>query len=270
LHDEEHEKTKKSLLSPVKPTNDRETKQYNDAIGRRAVRIARSAISNRNDSKTPKWHPAIARDLVYSNVKHILHIAVSDSISWWELNNKDGIQIFVYDAEEVTLCKMEFYLTNENTDKFAAKDIFPIFKEFELRKQWDTLLQDLKVVEEIDECNDIAHASFGGNDVHDLCVLRSWRTPELGFSDNQYLLSSRSVLHPKAPEKEGIERGNILPSGFIVNNVDDGSIKVTYLMQISGSTLQFTLENIPAVTLKRFKNLMAWYGKLTSESVLDF
>lgn len=200
--------------------------------------------------------------MIYSNVEDILEVSFSDSIGWWQLSNNEGLEIFVHDSADYTKCKMEFYLENKNfPGKFNAKDIFPTFLSSEYRKQWDVLLQEIKVIDSIDECNDICYFSFAeGN--HDLCILRSWRTPELGYADNQYIISSRSINHPSVPEITGIDRSCILPSGFILSDVADGRIKVTYLMQMSGPILKFTLQNVPTVTLTRIKNLISWFSKL--------
>ena len=161
---------------------------------------------------------------------------------------------------------MEFTLENATcVGLHTAKDIFPVFTNVELRTEWDTLLKTCVVKEEIDELNDVVHATFGdveGDGRNDLCLLRSWRTPEFGSTSNHYLLSSRSIIHPLVPEVDGVKRGFISPSGFIVSDLPDQRIQVTYVMQITGSTLQFTLDHIPVVTLQRFKNLQKWYSNL--------
>lgn len=244
--------------------SERELKQHQDAIGRRRVRIARSAISN-EDMVTPAWSPILSRDLIFSNIKDLMKLSLDPSLSFWEMSRQDEITTFLCDLENMVMVKMEFYLHNDaHPGRNKAKDIFPYFVDFECRRQWERLLKSIDVIESIDDQNDIALISFGESDEeqNDLCVLRSWRTPASGFSENQYLISSRSILHSNVPEVEGVKRGFIQPSGFILADESDGRVKVTYLMQMAGSTLQYAVENIPHVTIQRFKHLREWYSAL--------
>ena len=61
-------------LPLVEPTTERQKKQYSDAVGRRRVRMQRSAITA-NELDAPEWHPILSR-----YIKLILFIFLISSI----------------------------------------------------------------------------------------------------------------------------------------------------------------------------------------------
>jgi len=162
------------------------------------------------------------------------------------------------------LCKIEMDLSSDH--KQTAAGLFPLFVEASLRRKWDNVFRDYKLVEKIDDHNDIVHATFsaggsGGEITHDFCLLRSWRTPQSGIANDSklYISSSRSVLHANVPEIEGVKRGYVYPSGFIVYDVPEGGIRVVYVIQAGASAVQFALETLVSNTADNFQALRTLY-----------
>jgi len=255
-------------LPLIRPNNDREKEQYEAALGRRRVRVERRAISGcMVQSKTPSWSPLVAGELVLSNITNMTQVAFNVPSAWREVKNEDGMRICVLDTDELTLCRLDMILPYV-PGRPNAGELFPMFIESDLRNQWDKTFKEYRLVEKIDDNNDIVHALFANDHEgdFDFCLLRSWRTPTQSGKENFYVVSSRSVLHDSVPEQEHTKRGYLLPSGFILSDLDNQEgIRVTYVIQVGASALQFNLDNAVKNHIQNFSTLYSWYTRETPQ-----
>jgi len=131
--------------------------------------------------------------------------------------------------------------------------VFNLVKSFDRRGEWDLTFKEAKIVEKIDDSNDIVHLVIKTSPTacRDFCLLRSIRhTPSL----NQYVISNHSIDHPAArkivdgskTDKDEISRGQLLASGFVIKKkvrVTSAS-EVTYIAQTASNTLGLVLADL--------------------------
>ncbi len=112
-------------------------------------------------------------------------------------------------------------------DEDAVRDVFECIWSFERRQEWDVILHDSTLVERIDDHNAIRREVFeplseeAGGTRHDYALLTSWRSS----GDGSYVLANRSVVDDRVPPVPGFQRGEVLPSGFILEPIYDDEAK---------------------------------------------
>ena len=99
-------------------------------------------------------------------------------IAWWETKNNDNIRLCIHETTEETLCKLEMTLTYKE-GRATIDQLFEMILRPHLRIIWDTQIEKYKIVEQIDETNEIVYSVFGkeGAIQCDFSLLRSWRSP---------------------------------------------------------------------------------------------
>jgi hypothetical protein len=128
------------------------------------------------------------------------------------------------------------------------------------RGLWDLVLSGHRLVEALDTHNSIVHQVFeslGSARPHDYSLLTSWRK----MDDGSFVVANRSVVDSRVPPNlELYDRGEILPSGFIIepcaNDDDDDDVDqsgppgvactATYVCQLNPSKLKASAEQTAA------------------------
>lgn len=90
----------------------------------------------------------------------------------------------------------------------------------ERRLQWDSLVLRAHVQKVIDEHNSLVYLAMRpvafGQRAHDYALLQSTRKD----SEDGYIVASRSVRTTEIPPAPGLNRGAVLPSGFLLEAVE--------------------------------------------------
>lgn len=71
---------------------------------------------------------------------------------------------------------------------------------------------------------------------------------------NKFIISSKSIFLENYPESDGMERGDILRAGHVIERIDDNNTSIkTYSEVNTKNTLPFLLVKIPLInSIKKF------------------
>ena len=153
-----------------------------------------------------------------------------------------------------------------------AETVFEHVSKLERRLQWDCLMgQGCKIHQQIDETNSLLYLVMKpimlGQRAHDYVLLQSTRKDE----KDGYIVASRSVITGELPPVAGLNRGAVLPSGFVVSPAGDrSSCVLTYVVQmpplkgISGSFQKSVLAKVSSAMVQRFVRLQCLLEKPAS------
>ncbi|KAL1496174.1 hypothetical protein AB1Y20_014791 [Prymnesium parvum] len=128
--------------------------------------------------------------------------------------------------------------------KAAADEAFALLTSVARRGEWDVLFRDGRVVRTLDEANVITHQVFeplssAADRPHDYALLTSWRRE----SEGSYAIASRSIVIDEVPVQPQYQRGEVLPSGWLIEPHDGSSDEadektvITYVIQMKADLL---------------------------------
>lgn len=250
----------------VTPSTIEQDLEYRRAIGRQKFRELRHA-----EVKRPTPCPgscslfSVDLDVKGSQVQEVAIQCIScilclndnATLRWERLSSDEGVQ-----------CWVEFGLSNtasvtrlkiQATVKASPKDCFELLKDAKRRPEFDAGC--LEVLEsEITQCGENAdlvtfiYAAAGGKK-EELLILRAHQEDE---ACNVFVICSRSVRCDSRPPREGMHRGEVLPSGFIVAPAPDTNgtcSQVTFLGQFSQSLFE-VIQPIAVSNVKRFRGIL--------------
>jgi len=227
------------------PITDDEKRRYEEAVGRRRIRLERKTISSHGKVLSFLWTPENALQLIYSNVRGLM-LVVNRSVfavdEWETISNDGGLKIVMQKQPKLGITCLRI----ETTIPAKPKDVFLFTLDLSKRKEWDLVIQEAESVFKIDESNDILHFVFKSkpeSQPRDFCLLRSWRantTP----GQVEYVVSNRSVIHPLVPVDPRYIRGEVLSSGWIIKDDPNGMTQFTYILQLGSKALSLALGDI--------------------------
>ena len=131
----------------------------------------------------------------------------------------------------------------------ALGQLFSVLCDNSQRKSWDLLCEDCNTIKELDDTNDITRLCFKGivgdqkKSKSDFVLLRSWRVNE---NCTRYVIANHSIRTKLCPTVEGVKRGAVGSSGWVMElvNNDGGETttkqvcELTYLVTLAAAGIQ--------------------------------
>ncbi|XP_055953459.1 uncharacterized protein LOC129989147 [Argiope bruennichi] len=154
---------------------------------------------------------------------------------------------------ESYLCQVEF--------PYNAEDIWKCVKNPRFRFIYDETVKTVKIVERISESQKLIHIYHEANafikkEGTDFCLLQTERKEA-----NLFYSSFHSIEYEKCPFMDGVLRGTLKPSGWVVENLGSHQCKVTHLMQIivssSDNVYINQLSSVVPLAIHNLKNYLA-------------
>mmetsp|Transcript_29501 Transcript_29501/g.71882 ORF Transcript_29501/g.71882 Transcript_29501/m.71882 type:complete len:762 (-) Transcript_29501:161-2446(-) len=217
------------------PITQADKRRHKEALGRKRVRLRRLQLGTEQKQQLPEYSEESKRNFIYVNISGLMRAYNRKLMkrSWTIHHRTKHIEIATQKStDKVTVFRL--------CSKFTANPhrIFDVLYNFvEHRPRWDLVYHGGKVVEKIDEQDDIIHLVMKGASARprDFCLLRSWRQTTPGV----WLISMRSVRHPKVPPVPEFERSYIHSSGYIlkVKSIRK-EVKITFKPKSMGITLK--------------------------------
>ena len=276
-------------LVPTEPPADEEgRKQHEAAMVRRRLRTQRRQMfSLRPDAM--HYSRTLLEELSICNVMGLLRVAHSTALEWRTLpggisageplsrSHRRGTSVthasstiglqFSRDSFGIgtSSLKVEVHLNA------SAETVFEHVSKLERRLQWDNLLaRGSRVHQQIDETSALLYLVMKpvmvGQRSHDYVLLQSTRKDE----KEGYIVASRSVIAGELPPVSGLNRGAVLPSGFVVCPESNGRCLLTYVIQmpplkgISGSFQSSVLAKASRMMVRRFVRLQSLLEELAT------
>mmetsp|Transcript_3420 Transcript_3420/g.5308 ORF Transcript_3420/g.5308 Transcript_3420/m.5308 type:complete len:462 (+) Transcript_3420:281-1666(+) len=196
-------------LSPDTPADTRRNKE---ALGRKRVRIKREQLRVGHQPLSTEFTNKTKLGLMFLNISQLMRVYNRKLMkeSWSIHYRSEYIEV----ATQQSMDKISVFRATSKT--YADPTfVFEVLHDFtKWRRKWDMVYQGGKIVETIDDSNDIIHLIMKTKDtkLNDFCLLRSWRQTAPGVC----LISFRSVKHPKLPEDPRYTRANVLSSGYVI------------------------------------------------------
>jgi len=223
--------TKASMaVRQVAAASEDEQRRYAKAAGRRRVRLERLALRQSNHLAWQFSPDTDPRAMVLENLVALDRAArAGEDVEWTQTESREGVTVWTkQDASGVTI-KTEY--------EFAAAfdAVVDAVTQVGVRKAWDQ-----QVV-----AHDVRHAFAGlSADVvwlavdtraldpkakpTDFALLRSWKR-----DGDTYVIASHSVVHASVPGEKAYVRAEVASSGFFLQDVLDGTVRVVYLLQLN-------------------------------------
>ena len=278
-----------ALVPTAPPMNDDEgKKQHEAAMVRRRLRIQRRQMFSLQNDPMHYSH-TLLEELSICNVMGLLRVAHSTALDWrtlLQISPGDPLRrshrrgTTVSNAASTISLKFSRDSFGVGTSSFKAEvhlsapaeTVFEHVSKLERRLQWDSLMgQGCKIHQQIDETNSLLYLVMKpimlGQRAHDYVLLQSTRKDE----KDGYIVASRSVITGELPPVAGLNRGAVLPSGFVVSPAGDrSSCVLTYVVQmpplkgISGSFQKSVLAKVSSAMVQRFVRLQCLLEKPAS------
>lgn len=238
---------RESFYLQVLPETEDEKTWFRQALGRRRLRFIRQTIRN-DDSFSHPFNEETKLELIYNNIRGLLLVNNNEVVCpelWSPVVSLRNVN-FEYQtlSNRITIIRGTFSLPLE--PHVVAAFLLDLSK----RSQWDMLLNSAKILESIDENNDIVEFFYDSSPkLVSLILLRSWR--ELENSNSPvHIISNRSISHSKYPESSEFLRAEILQSGYIIKSNDSGGSDIVYLLQLGPKALSLAIEDLVGASAK--------------------
>ncbi|XP_074138151.1 LOW QUALITY PROTEIN: acetyl-coenzyme A thioesterase [Sminthopsis crassicaudata] len=227
------------IFPRVKPVSKDDIRRYRGAIVRKRIRLGRRyVISHKEDIPLcVHWDTSNQAYLSHSNVDALKALAAK---SGWEITSAVG-KVKMHTLEERDVLSVWVEKQVERPAKLA----FSLLSDFTKRPQWDPHYLSCKVIDWVSDDDTIYYITcpkVSSSKPIDLVVLVSRRKPVK--DSNTYVVAMKSVTLASVPPSPQYNRSEITCAGFLIQAVDSSSCTVSYLIQISSSTLPYFAGNI--------------------------
>lgn len=156
----------------------------------------------------------------------------------------------------------------------SSRAAFELLTSISRRREWDLLYHEGHVVRQL-ESSMISHQVFEplsttADRAHDYCLLTSWRRTE----EDSYEIASRSIVIDEVPELERFQRGEVLPSGWLIEQnatAEDGDCDrtfLTFIIQLKAELLgvEMSLASARRVAVVLLPSVVSLHGTLDGTS----
>ena len=153
-------------------------------------------------------------------------------------NRPDDSMITVKKQKDFTMAKIiednnpVVLIRGRDTLDFPCEVMFEVLHNIEKRKEWDTVLQELHVVQKIDDSTDVIYNSVKGvmgASPRDFLQMRKYYQDCRGFD---YIIVNKSCeLEEKPPIKKNV-RANCIIGGYLLKKVDQNKTMLGMIMQV--------------------------------------
>ena len=238
-------------IGQIDPITDDDKRRYKKAKSRQALRLQRLALKSARGSVQPLLNPSNMVEtskLILENVAGLLRAFKTSLYSpkqWETIVNEGDVSVQVFHPSEVsTASPSVIVLSIDMPLKMSAEMALRHCMEPELRRKWDLLFRDNRVLHKLTDHDDVIIQTAGaGDNLIDFVLLRSWRTDVQG-APGRLLMSSISVEFDQAPKQEDRRRGQVLSSGFIIDPRGEKSCQARYLVQMTNAGLQLLIGDV--------------------------
>ena len=171
------------------------------------------------------------------NFEYYLQVLGRADSEWVSIKDTANLKIFKNPHMKGKDLMLKFYA---KLPKIPREVAFTALTNLELRKKWDTMMKNIRIIEEKPELNHTIY-TYAMNTpfimgARDALVLRKIRK---GFPNpDQWCMVQTSTTHPDCPEQKGVIRVNLTCMGIIFEEAPEiEGCKLTFLMHndIKGS-----------------------------------
>mmetsp|Transcript_20584 Transcript_20584/g.57216 ORF Transcript_20584/g.57216 Transcript_20584/m.57216 type:complete len:630 (+) Transcript_20584:84-1973(+) len=265
----EGESPLKCRIPDVRPDTVEQQVEHCKAAARQQFRLQRRETVRRDDPASSGLSVEFnadsghAEELAVLCVSGILRIKDSTELRWEALLGAgNGVSAFVDVGPKIPGAQTRLKLSGKVCCR--PRDCYDMLRDLSRRKDWDPTCMEvnrLGAVGNDAELVRMLHAApqaEAGNAMgapRDVLLLRAWREDE---GTGSFIIASRSVLDDSTPPSPDMERGQLLPTGYIIVESPGSSgtsTELTFVGQFDHAT--FELARPHAVQVFRdFKNMM--------------
>jgi acyl-CoA thioesterase 11 len=222
--------------------NDENNTHWKMAAGRRKIRLERRALADNQDKKERiswVWDAIINRELIGKNIECLLNCATGLDKPWSAVreDGEGGVKSWSKeDSNDVFSVKLQQRVCK------SMDTVIQYVLDFNKRMKWDKLTKEAEVKLSIDDQNDIIWQKVrvpNSDAFQDFSLLRSWRVGS-GIA----VLASHSVIHDRVPVVEGVTRGEVMSSGFIIQELPGDECEVVYVAQMAGKSIKLAIDEL--------------------------
>uniref|UniRef100_A0A4X2LER4 Acyl-CoA thioesterase 12 n=1 Tax=Vombatus ursinus TaxID=29139 RepID=A0A4X2LER4_VOMUR len=184
------------------------------------------------DSHLPLKTITFQAYLSHSNVDALKALAAK---SGWEVTSAMG-KVKMHTLEERDVLSVWVEMQVEKPTKL----VFGSLSDFTMRPQWDPHYLSCEVIDWVSNDDTIYHITcpkVSSSKPIDLVVLVSRKRP--AKDSNTYVVAMKSITLASVPPSPQYTRSEVASAGFLIQAVDSSSCTVSYLNQISSSTLPY-------------------------------
>jgi len=173
--------------------------------------------------------------------------------------DKDGIRVLTADTERSFLLWAVFDMP------CSAPDFMSFVKNIQARVEWDSNLQDAKVVCKVNENTFVTHQTYRGVltvKARDLLVLSCYRTYKGSPCE-----VSRSIRSPHYPERNTCVRAILHLGGYLAEPTGENTCRVTCVNEtdLGGALPKIIVKKLSALAFPTFvKNVKVAMSRITS------
>ncbi|XP_027720122.1 LOW QUALITY PROTEIN: acyl-coenzyme A thioesterase 12 [Vombatus ursinus] len=222
------------MFPRVKPISKDDVRRYHGAIVRKRIRLGRKyVIPHKEDIPLcVHWDASNQAYLSHSNVDALKALAAK---SGWEVTSAMG-KVKMHTLEERDVLSVWVEMQVEKPTKL----VFGSLSDFTMRPQWDPHYLSCEVIDWVSNDDTIYHITcpkVSSSKPIDLVVLVSRKRP--AKDSNTYVVAMKSITLASVPPSPQYTRSEVASAGFLIQAVDSSSCTVSYLNQISSSTLPY-------------------------------
>ncbi|KAL7713062.1 Phosphatidylcholine transfer protein [Entamoeba marina] len=144
--------------------------------------------------------------------------------TWNKVSSDDVNQ--AYTIQTNTTSSLRLKIVSRLFEEFPMSLIFDVLHDPSFRNVWDVNVIKRKVIETIDEHNEIDYYSIKMPVVtnRDFVYHRAWR-----YTDDEFIIFNRSIKDDRAPEEKGLVRGFFHIGGYMVRK-ENGKCRLYYIV----------------------------------------
>lgn len=244
------------VLPQLRMRTDEEKRRALEAMARKRLRFEREQIRR---SVGPvialPWNPCISQLLNYNNIEAL--VKLYQLMKWEEVQTSSGVTLFKCDSDNYLCVKATISI------QVPPEVVFALLSNEQARKEWDPLLIKVKVVEVVDDDDEILHMVLenkmrNATKPDDVVLLVSRRVPCDGR--DHFTIAYRSIILTTLPPLPEYNRREHLCSGLLIKGTEgeQGKSTLTYINQTTRELQSYVLGDLMGVTdfyAKRFKEL---------------
>jgi len=166
---------------------------------------------------------------------------------WSPLGEEKGVRLYEKKGKDSSGKVSDFYcFMGKGVIKASPKLIFRILTKPQFRKEYDNMLKQMRIIRKLATNAAVVWAHMETRQClvkqgRDFCILQYFRGPDTPIPPTltdvdefkgKYVVSSQSIIDPACPEQSDVIRGDVLCSGWVIEQVAKGESAVSVLLQV--------------------------------------
>jgi len=167
---------------------------------------------------------------------------------WNPLGEEKGVRIYEKKGKDSSGKISDFYcFMGKGVIKASPKLIFKILTKPQFRKEYDNMLKEMRIIRKLASNAAVVWAHMETRQClvkqgRDFCILQYFRGPDTPVPSSlageveefkgKYVVSSQSITDPACPEQSDVIRGDVLCSGWVIEQIAKGESSVSVLLQV--------------------------------------